>query len=271
MLRAGRNTIMNTLRIIALMSTAVLTMGSGGIAKTPSDQGTVTYTPETLDIETASAETAGSGAATDSGTGSNDSLVAAGAAAGQSGPSAPVPATAAEMVGGEGGKALELSLTDDYIQGRYYTGGGLLGFDNATGHIGAYFSDSRDIIGNVGLMTDRIPLFIPGLTMSVGSRGYVALLADPKDDVVALAPGIEGRYGLPYDFPVAVVGNLFYAPGILTLGDAKDVIDIDARVEAEVVPDIVGFIGIREFRFDSDEGPDKKAASEIHVGARFAL
>jgi hypothetical protein len=49
------------------------------------------------------------------------------------------------------------------------------------------------------------------------------------------------------------------------------IIDVDARLEEEVIPDIVGFIGFREFRFDSDEGADTKAASEIQVGARFNL
>ncbi len=251
---------MNTVRITGLLCTAFLTMGSGGIAKSPDDQTSgTTFEPEYVETERAPATAADGSAADAMGVDSMDAAA-----------TPPVPPTAAEMAGDQG-RAIELSLSDDYIQGRYYTGGGILGFENTINHVGLYFSDNRDIIGNVGIMTDRYPLFVEGLTLSAGARGYVALLSDPDDDVVGLAPGIEGRYGLPYDFPVAVVGNLFYSPDILTLGDAEDIIDIDVRLEAEIVPDIVGFIGIREFRFDSDEGSDKKAAEEIQVGARFAL
>ena len=251
---------MSMLRVTGLLSAAFLTMGSGGVAKAPDDLAPATaLEPEYVDVESDS-DTAG---------GKFKSLVTA--AASDERPDAPIPATAAEMAGDDEGAALELALSDDYLQGRYYTGGGLLGFDNAIGHVGAYFSDNRDFIANVGLMSERVPLFVPGLTLSAGARGYVALLSDPDDDVVGFAPGLEGRYGLPYDFPLAAVGSLFYSPDILTLGDADDIIDIDLRVEAEVIPDIVGFIGYREFRFDSDEGSDKEAASEIQVGARFSL
>jgi|GEM_PF-410379 len=247
------------MRTIGLVSAAFLTMGSGGASKAAKDQAQTTLEPEYVDVEPAAAA-----AEADVEAGIETASSKAPSAA-----SAAIPVTPAEMA--DDGAAVELALSDDYLQGRYYTGDGLLGFDQATGHIGAYFSDNRDFIGNVGLMTDRIPLFIDGLTLSVGGRGYVALLSDPDDDVVGLAPGIEGRYGLPYDFPLAVVGNLFYSPDVLTLGDAEDIIDIDARVEAEIVPEIVGFIGYREFRFNSDEGADKEAASEIQIGARFGL
>jgi hypothetical protein len=170
----------------------------------------------------------------------------------------------------EGG-AIELAISDDYIQARYYTGGGILGFDEAKGHIGAYFSDNRDLVLNVGAMTDPMPLFTDGLTFSAGGRSYLGLLSDPNDDVFAIAPGVEARYALAHAHPMYVVGSLFYAPDILTLGDADHVLDLDARFETQVVENMVGFVGYREFHFDSDEGGDKRAASEIQIGGRFAF
>jgi hypothetical protein len=89
--------------------------------------------------------------------------------------------------------------------------------------------------------------------------------------VVALAPGAQGRFGLPIEFPVYAVASIFYAPDILTLGDAERVLDLDLRLEAQVIENTVAFVGFREFRFDSDEGSDKKAANEFQVGARFAF
>ena len=170
----------------------------------------------------------------------------------------------------EGG-ALELALSDDYLQARYFTGGGLLGVDQAKGHVGLYFSDNRDIIGNVGLMSDPAPLLTDGLTFSAGARGYLAFLSDPNDDVFGLAPGAQARYALPFAHPVYAVGTIFFAPDILTLGDADHILDLDLRAETQIVSNLVGFLSFREFRFDSDEGDDKKAASEFQIGARFAF
>ncbi len=248
---------MNMLRTLGLLGAAFVTMGSGGVTKATSEQPATALEPEYVDSQPA-ADAASSG-----------SEIMAAASDDTASGTSPVPST--EMA--DDGALIEVALSDDYIQGRYFTEGGILGFDDAISHVGVYFSDSRDFIGNVGLMTEHMPLFVPGLTMSVGARGYVALLSDPDDDVVGLAPGIEGRFGLPadFDFPLAAVGSIFYSPDVLTLGDAQDIIDIDGRVEAEIRSDIVGFIGYRVHRFDSDEGANKKAANEIQIGARFRL
>lgn len=165
----------------------------------------------------------------------------------------------------------EVALSDDYIQGTYFPGSGLLGFDDALGQVSFYFSDERDLIGSLGLTTKPIPVFKEGFSISAGARGYLALLANPNDDVFAMAPGIQAQYALPVfqERSLKAVGSLYYAPDILTFGDATDIIDLDLRLEGEVIPNIVGLIGYREFRFDSDEGSDKRAASEIQVGARF--
>ena len=268
---------MNILRTAGLLGAAFMTMGSGGVVKASGEQPATALEPEYVDESQAAdaAATPSTSAASTSGSTGDEALIDAdgltSADAGTVG--AGIPKTAAQMA--DEGKAVEIAFSDDYIQGRYYTGKGLLGFDNATGHIGAYISDNRDIIANVGLMTDSFPLIkqIKGLNLSVGARGYVALLSDPNDDVVGLAPGIQARYGLPYDFgfPLAVAGDIFYSPDVLTLGDANSIIDVDGRVEAEFITDIVGFVGYRLFTFDSDEGSNTNAANEIQIGARFRL
>jgi len=183
----------------------------------------------------------------------------------------PVEGDASVSASAEGdGTEIELALSDDYIQGKYFTGGGLLGLQRADGHIGLYFNDDRDLIGTLGLMTTPISLFIDRLSLSVGGRGYLALLAAPdNDDVFGVAPGVEARYALPVPYPVTAVGSFFYAPDILTLGDAENIVDLDARGEAQITSGLVGFIGYRVLRFDSDEGDAERAANEIQIGAAF--
>lgn len=255
---------MTMIRIVGLMSVALLTMGSGGV-KQSSNNGTsaAITSPEIESLEPAEQAQFDRSA--------EDDMSAMRSASSDTVGSRPAatPATAATVP--DSGAALELAISNDYIQGRYFTGGGILGVDQARGHVGAYFSDNRDIILNLGLMSDPTPVFMEGLTLSAGGRGYLALLSSPNDDVFGFAPGVEARYALPHSHPMFLVGSLFYAPDILTLGDAEDIIDLDLRYEAQLIPNAVGFIGYREFRFDSDEGDDKKAASEIQVGGRFAF
>ncbi|MGI9501415.1 MAG: YfaZ family outer membrane protein [Geminicoccaceae bacterium] len=250
---------MNMIRIIGLLSAAFLTMGSGGISKVTNDEPPATPEPAYIEIEPAEAVPASG----------SDPEIATAASHTPAARSPVSPATSAAS--SDHGAAIEVSLSNDYIQARYYTGGGILGFDNAQGHVGVYISDNRDLIGNIGLMTVPVPLLTEDLTLSAGARGYLGLLSSPNDDAFGVAPGVEVRYQLPFAHPMYASGNIFYAPDVLTFGDAEDLIDLDLRYEAQLIPSAIGFIGYREFRFDSDEGGDKEAANEIQVGVRFYL
>lgn len=137
--------------------------------------------------------------------------------------SQPSDAVAPTVAVSDTSSAVELAISDDYLQAGYFTGGGLLGVDQAQGHVGFYFSDGRDLIGNIGMMSEPLPLLNERLAFSAGFCGYLALLSDPDDDVFGLAPGVEVRYVLPFAYPVDAVGSLFYAPDTLTLGDIGEI------------------------------------------------
>jgi len=248
---------MIVLRTVGLVSIVAITMGSGVPGASNSNTDEVGETFEIEDLETVRSPSDFP----------DDPLLA-------SETTPPPEPTSPESDGSRAssGSALELALSDDYVQGKYFTNGGLLGFDQLDGHVGFYFSDDRDLIGSLGLMSEPFQIFIDDLSLSVGARGYLALLASPgNDDVFGAAPGVEVRYPLPLPYPVTVVGSLFYAPDILTLGDAENIVDLDLRGETELVPGVVGFAGYRVFRFDRDEGGDKNAANEFQFGGRIAF
>ncbi|MGI9437155.1 MAG: YfaZ family outer membrane protein [Geminicoccaceae bacterium] len=244
-------------RTIGLAAIVVLTMGSGGVKRSSDDAtrsvivanqpevGTV-MSPSDVGVEQAVEPAKSHG---------DDAMVATDAGS--------------EFMGN--GSAIELALSTDYLQGRYFSGPGLLGFDQANGNIGLYFSTDRDLIGDIGVMSDPFSVLTEGLTLTFGARGYLALLADPSTDVFGIAPGVEARYAIPTSRPMAAVGSFFYSPDILTFGDAKDIVDLDIRYEVQVIPSTVGFVGYRLFSFDSDVGDDKDAANEIQLGARYAF
>lgn len=255
---------MITIRIVGLISVALLTMGSGGIKKSNADGTKAADVNQEIENVSPIYEAAPSDMKLEGDLDAATMPVASSANAGAT-------RSAASVFAPEGGSTIELALSEDYIQGRYYHGGGFLGVDSAEGHVGFFFSDDRDIIGNVGMTTVHAPLFVDGLTFSAGARGYIALLSNPNDDVFGIAPGVEARYAFGQARPMSVVGSLFYSPNILTLGDAKNIVDFDLRYEVQIIPSAVGFIGYRNFRFDSDEGKDKEAAENLQIGARFAF
>ena len=112
---------------------------------------------------------------------------------------------------------------------------------------------------------------LPGpLSLSIGGKAYAAFLDDPSDDVFAIAPGVEGRYALPFGLPAAVVANVFYAPEIITFGEADNVLDFNVRFEVQATSRLVGFVGYRLLEFDRDDG-DEDIVDHVQFGVRFAL
>lgn len=167
---------------------------------------------------------------------------------------------------------VEIALTDQVIEGGFLTDAEVMGLPSSELSFGLLFSDDRDIVASAGLMVPALgeeTLQVPVL-VSFGARAYGALLADPSDDIFGLAPGVQARFALPTGIPLAVVGNFFYAPEILTFGDADDVLDFNVRLEAQFMERVAGFVGFRLLNFDRDDGEDDIVES-IQVGARFAL
>jgi len=134
-------------------------------------------------------------------------------------------------------------------------------------------SDDRDIVGSAALMSSGVlENLIPGpLSVSIGGRAYAALLDDPDDDVFGLAPGAEARLTLPFGTPMYAVANFFYAPDIITFGDAKDVLDFNARFEVQFLPRAVGFVGYRLLEFDREQGGDEDIVNSVQLGLRFTF
>lgn len=172
---------------------------------------------------------------------------------------------------------VELSLTEETLQGRYITDGALVGVPRSDLSVGLLFSDDRDIVLSGGLMVPGLGEdgfgedVMPGpITVRFGAQAFAALLADPSDDVFAIAPGVEARYALPTGIPMTAVANIFYAPDILTFGNSDDVLDFNVRLEAEFVERTTGFVGFRLLTFDRSFGEDD-VVENIQIGVRFGF
>lgn len=168
---------------------------------------------------------------------------------------------------------IEVSLTDEIIEGKYITDAGLVGLDGNSLSFGALFSDDRDIVLSSELMASGLidQWLPPFISLSLGGKLYLGLLDDPDDDNFAIAPGAEARVNLPLEVPMSVVGRIFYAPDIVTFGDSDTVIEFDTRFEVRFLPQTTGFVGYRVLNFEREAGGEDKIVNGIHAGIRFAF
>lgn len=165
----------------------------------------------------------------------------------------------------------ELALSNDTLQLRYESSGQMIGVDDSR-FSGAFFlSEERDIVLNAGLVFPSI-IDLGRLSLAAGPRVYAALLEDENDDVMSVSVGAELRFLVSRRMRLAVSGEAYYAPDILTFGAADNLTDMSARLEVGLWERVIVFGGMRWFEFDLTEGEDERTLMEevfVGFGYRF--
>jgi len=166
---------------------------------------------------------------------------------------------------------VEVALSNDTLQLRYLGSSRPAGVEG--GRIaGTFFlSEQRDtVLSGALLFPADIDVGIGALSILIGPQAYAALLEDENSDVMSLALGTELRLLLNQRLGLAVSGQAFYGPDILTFGSADSLTDLSARIEINVAPRLTAFGGMRWFEFDLAEGAGKRTLQEeVFVGAGY--
>jgi hypothetical protein len=163
----------------------------------------------------------------------------------------------------------ELAISNDTLQLRYVGSGQTVGVDNSQFAAGVFLGEERDIVLNAGVLFPA-PLGIDRLQIKVGPQAYAALLEDENDDVMAMSVGLEARFFIGGG--LAVSGQAFYAPDILTFGSADNLTDLSARVEYDAGSQVQVFAGMRWFEFDLTDGMGERTLQDevfVGIGYRF--
>jgi hypothetical protein len=169
----------------------------------------------------------------------------------------------------------ELALSNETLQLRYIGRDGQVG-EGGRIHGAFFLSEERDIVLSGGVM---FPAGLPDgmtvgqrLTLRFGPQAYAALLQEENNDIMAMSVGIEARFVINRRIGLAVSGEAFYAPDVLTFGSADNLTDLSARVEMQVAPGLLAFGGMRWFEFDLTEGGGTTTLQDelfFGVGYRF--
>lgn len=169
------------------------------------------------------------------------------------------------------GSSAELALSDDTIQIRYLTAGDKIGVDGGRLSGTFFLSEERDIVLSAGLLFPST-LDLGRLSISFGPQLYAALLEEENNDVMSISVGAEVRLLLNQRMGLAVAGQAYYAPDILTFGSADSLTDLSARVELGIAPRVIAFGGMRWFEFDLVGGAGERTLQEelfVGFGYRF--
>jgi hypothetical protein len=165
----------------------------------------------------------------------------------------------------------ELALSNDTLQLRYIGSGQVVGADDGN-IVGAVFlGEARDFVLSAGLLFP-VQLGIRRLQVSFGPQLYAALLQEENEDVMAISIGTEARFFIDPRRGLAIAGQAYYAPDILTFGSADNLTDLSARVELAVAERMQAFAGMRWFEFDLTDGSGKRTLQEelfVGIGYRF--
>lgn len=166
---------------------------------------------------------------------------------------------------------LDLSLSSDTAYAEFLTSTDSVSRSGADIGLGLFYTDDSDyvvtasmmIVGNsIGQRND--------LEFGVGVKGYGGHLDDPDQNIFGLALGAQGRYIIPANTPMGVVGQVFFAPQITSFNDTRNIKEFNLRYEIQVVENTLGFVGYRLFETKL-ENPNKTYTLDdgFHIGIRL--
>ncbi len=162
----------------------------------------------------------------------------------------------------------EAYIAEDAIQAMYTRNMdvGELGVNDVRG--GFFFSEERDfvLIGDMLVDVGR-PERRPNWMLDVGPRVYGALLNVENQDIFAIALGGRLNYLFRQNGITTISVSAFYAPDIVTFGNADNVIDASVRFETQLTEATRIFLGYRLFEFELVEA-NRQIDDGAHIGVR---
>jgi hypothetical protein len=171
--------------------------------------------------------------------------------------------------------SLDINLSNKTAQFQYGAGTGSSTQGKSEFHAGILYNNVNSVLGNVGLLITNRLEGAPGLSIGVGIEGLIATIKDnPPNRYNATAVALDGlvRYSPPGASQVGFVGEVHYAPNIITFGDGGRFRQLGARVEFELSPAVMAYVGYRQIKFGlKNNRPDATLDDGAHIGLKLAF
>jgi hypothetical protein len=165
---------------------------------------------------------------------------------------------------------LDISLSNDTAQVRYYAPMSHSKYGHTDFDVGALYTENDDLMASAGMMmSGDAGSRAPGVHLGVGFRGYGVSFDNINKDLFALTLGGEVLVVPPSErrLGIAFFGN--FAPDITTFGDAGQFSEVGGRVQYEVLPEASVYVGYRQIKADLDPGATVTLDKGLHVGLKM--
>lgn len=167
--------------------------------------------------------------------------------------------------------ALDISLGDNSAQFQYSSAMGRDSLGKSEFHMGFLYTDRDNLFSDVGILVrNEVGSGLPGMTVGMGVKGVMAT-ADNNTDALALALGGQVRFSPASASRFGIAGQLYAAPNIVTFGDADRFIETGVRLEYEVLPQSIAYLGYRKIKFGLEIGPDVVLDEGAHIGVKITF
>jgi hypothetical protein len=159
-------------------------------------------------------------------------------------------------------------VSDDALHVQYERELRIEDFGPLEARVGVFYNEDRDLIATVDALTRLGETEIGrNLRVRVGTRAYGAFLNVENQDIFGMSVGGEAEYFFSRDGGTSIALTAFYAPDILTFGEADNFTDVSLRLQTRLRQGTDLFVGVRSFEIDTTLG-DREVDDNLHVGFR---
>lgn len=165
--------------------------------------------------------------------------------------------------------SIDINLSDDVAQFQYVAPMGNVGQGKSEFHAGFLYNDSNNALVDAGLLVMSKEDSASDVSVGVGVKVLAARIN--TNNAVSLALGGQVRYSPSADKKIGVVGQLYFAPDIVTFADADRYIETGVDLEYRVMPQATAYVGYRKVKFGIKTAQDETLDEGAHVGVRVAF
>ncbi len=170
---------------------------------------------------------------------------------------------------------VDINLRDTSAQFQYKSSMGRDALGKTEFHLGVLYVDKNNLLSDFGvLVKDELGGNAPGFSVGVGIKGLVAKVKGDNpttSNASALALGGLVSYSPPAIPRSAIVGQVYLSPNIVTFGDAERYVEAVARMEYEVIPQSVVYLGYRRIGFGIKNQPYTILDEGVNLGVRISF
>ncbi len=174
--------------------------------------------------------------------------------------------------------AIDFRVGQDMAELTFFTQNSSFGYGGADIGIGVLFNEYNDVIANGSILVSGSSAGdVKALHFGVGAKIYAGDINGPDAAPVdiqggAVAIGGQIRYVFPGSAPLAVLGEIFFAPEVTSISEWDRVLEYRVALELEVTPSARAYVGYRvmEVEFDTQGrtvGYD--VDDSANIGVRF--